>query len=126
MEILVTIITFSGEDQRKVTEELFGYYPDPENRDLLCPYKIQARNGVIIKAKGGYDRETIGAPQDTYILLDIAKDIGVGIVSAFLYDRLKNISKVKIKIGNKEVDIIKEEIEKAIWEALGNKESRKS
>lgn len=116
MEIPVTIIVYSGQDQQQVIADVFGYYTKPEEPDLLYPNVTHEFDGGKIKYKNSYAREAIGLPQDTNIIIEITKDIAVGIISTYIYDKLSKQKNAKIRFGKKEINIIKDEIHKAIKE----------
>lgn len=116
MEIPITVIVYSGQEQHKATEMLFGHYSDPENPNISHPNRTHELDGGTIKLKNFVAREAMNVPQDINIILDIVKDIGVGLISAYIYDKLSSIQKAKVRIGKKEIDVIKDEIHKAIKE----------
>lgn len=90
--------------------------------------KKQAEKGENIAIGDGaslqYDGTLIqlaeGIPETLMFVLNIAKDIGVSIVAAWLYDKLKN-KKATLRIDRTIVEIDKGEIERIIHEKITQK-----
>lgn len=81
---------------------------------------IPIGNGASIKYRGTLIRLQEGIPEVIGFILIIATDVGVGIVSAWLYDKLKN-KKVTLRIDRTIVEIDKGEIERIIHEKITQK-----
>lgn len=116
MKIPATIVVYSGQEQDEVLENLFGSYPDPDYPAMRHHKKIHEFDGGEIEYKRGYIRDTVGAAQDTFIVIDIVRDTAIAIIGAYLYDKLCNFKKAKLLVNGKDINIIKEEIQKAIKE----------
>jgi hypothetical protein len=98
-----------------------------ESKDNSLVYEMiggaKAESGEIIKIGDGTSLKcdllsmefTDGIPQTFYFVLNITRDIGVGLASAWLYDKLKNRN-VRLKINRTVVEIDQGEIKKMIDE----------
>lgn len=81
---------------------------------------ISIGDGASLRYRGTLIQLQEGIPEVIGFILTIAKDIGVGIVSAWLYDKLKN-KKATLRIDRTVVEIDKGEITRIIREKITRK-----
>lgn len=94
--------------------------------DLLG--KSRAESGDVISIGDGasikYENSLIqfgeGIPETLIFVLNIAKDIGIALASAWIYDKLKN-KKATLRIDRTIVEIDKGEINRIIHEKITKK-----
>jgi len=104
--------------------------------DLLEATHIQAgqtekivSEGVSIRAEGTDIRRAYGLPEIVNVTIFIAEHvalpIAVGILSRYLYDKLKDKRETKIRINYVYVEINAEKIEQAILNIVQENEEKK-
>jgi hypothetical protein len=85
-------------------------------------------DGVSIRYEGQIIREAIGFPElfnfSIYIAEHIALPIAVGILSRYLYDKLKDKKETKIEVNYVYVEINPEKIENAILNIVQKNEDK--
>lgn len=81
---------------------------------------ISIGDDASLKYGGTLIRLQEGIPEVIGFILTITRDIGVGIVSAWLYDKLKN-KKATLRIDRTIVEIDKGEISRVIQEKITKK-----
>jgi len=83
---------------------------------------VNLGKGVSATFKGTMFRKSVGIPDVIQLVLEIGKDvvigIGVGLISAWLYDKLNGRDVKKLTIEKTEVTINKGQIEKIIIEKI--------
>lgn len=87
--------------------------------DSLTPREIKNGKGNLGVTNENFNLEyetsimrlSVSAPQTINLVLEILKDVGIGVFSAWLYDKLKG-SDSKLRINGKAIKIDKEEIRK--------------
>jgi len=113
MEIHLQVGTY----ERQLSFELMG------NPSSLAP-------GATVKIGGGaelrYEAETfakvVSVPTVIDLVLSVGKDVLVGFVSAWLYDRLMGGKTVQLFINGGEVEVTREAIGRALKRALVERE----
>lgn len=85
-------------------------------------------DGVSIRYEGRTIREAIGFPElfnfSIYIAEHIALPIAVGLLSRYIYDKLKDKKDTEIKINNTSIEINAEKIEQLILVILKEREDK--
>lgn len=104
MEIEAKITVFSGQDQQILLENLFGSYPDSKYPEIRHYNKTHDFDVGKIKYVGGYIRETVGAPQDTFIKIEILKNSSIPVISQYILENIQ-FSKVAMTIANVSVNL---------------------
>ena len=101
---------------RSLADDLIGrrYDADP-HRVVALPGNATLKIDHLVK------RYTLGVPETIVVLLDIGKDIAIGLVSAWLYDKLKGRAKT-LTIEDTEVHIMQSDIEIHIKSRVERKE----
>jgi len=97
----------SGE--RNLESDLF------DTKELSRGKEIIPVEGVKVTYDGTLERGVLEFSKVIYLMVDIAKEISIGVFSAWLYDKLKG-KNVKLKIKDEEVEINKSKIEEKIRE----------
>jgi len=77
-------------------------------------------DGASLKYNGTLIQLQEGIPETIVFILNLTTDIGIGIVSAWLYDKLKN-KKATLRIDRTIVEIDKGEISRIIHEKIRKK-----
>lgn len=109
----------------KINEEYEGDYLKLQY-DLLgvkrprAGKEITPVDGVKLKYKDTLVVRAIYLPPVIHLILGIAKDVGVGLFSAWLYDKLRG-KDAKLKIDDEEVEIDISKIEEKIRVKLKKK-----
>lgn len=94
----------------KLLSDLFEYKDDEWKEKVF-------KEGVSAKYEGSIERLAEGLPEILIITLEILKDISIGIVSAWLYDKIGGRA-VSLKINKTEVEIDHGEIQRIITEEI--------
>lgn len=101
---------------RSLANDLSGgqYDVDPD-KAVALPGNATLKIDHLIK------RYAVDVPETIVALLDVGKDVAIGLVSAWLYDKLKGRAKT-LKIEETEVRVVQSEIELMIKHKLEKKE----
>lgn len=127
MEILSIV---SSRDYRQLEDDLFGKEPiDTKEGTYRIKTRVKLHEHAELKMYPlQYRTASADSPQSIQFLIEIGKDIAIGIAGAYIYDKLRNYKDAKLRIGEKlDVAIIKDEIIKAIreeFERLKNDEGQ--
>ncbi len=76
--------------------------------------------GAVLRYDSTFIRKAYGVPDIISLPLQLGRDVAVGILSAWLYDKLKGRAS-KLKIGERQVSLDKKEIQLALQVAVGAK-----
>jgi hypothetical protein len=80
--------------------------------------KQDVPGGVSISISPFEERRGVDTATVIQIVVEISKDITIGIVSAWLYDKLKKSPSTKLEYNRREIQITEGEISKIIEESL--------
>ena len=84
--------------------------------------RIQISEGIIAKYNGTIIQLAVDIPNIIKIVIEIGKDVGIGIgsglISAWLYEKLKGKDVKKIRIDGNEVELDQEQLQRTIEEKL--------
>lgn len=101
---------------RKLAEDLIGgRYDEDPHRLVALPGDATLKIDHLVK------RYALDFPETIVVLLDIGKNIAIGLVSAWLYDKLKGRAK-RLTIENMEVQVLQDDIEIHIKRRVERKE----
>ena len=100
-------------DDRGLAFDLF------ETRELSVGKETAPVDGIRIKYNGTLFKAALHFPETINLILDIAKNVGIGLFTAWLYDKLKG-KNVKLRIDGEDVNLSPEEIERKIKEKINN------
>ena len=79
------------------------------------------KEGASAEYKGSEERLAVGLPSIEIIVLEIIKDLAIGVISAWLYEKIKGRA-VTLRIEKTEIEIDKGEIERILLEKIEKKE----
>lgn len=101
---------------RSLANDLSGgqYDVDP-HRVVAVPGNATLKIDHLIK------RYAVGVPETIVALLEVGKDVTIGLVAAWLYDKLKGRTKI-LKIEETEVRVVQSEMEVVIKHKLEERE----
>ena len=89
-----------------------------EKKKLFAAQQKEIAKGVFLRFEGGTLREAFDTSEIIRLTIAVAKDvalpIALGVVSNWLYDRIKNGRASKIRVNENETEITKDEIKKAL------------
>ena len=78
---------------------------------------ISIDENIKVEYQGTFMRNIADVPHTHHLILDIALPIATGLISTWLYDKIKERA-VKLKINRTEVEISKGEITRIITETI--------
>ncbi|HEY4759321.1 MAG TPA: hypothetical protein VIH42_01945 [Thermoguttaceae bacterium] len=96
-----------------LSKELFG-----RPAHMCIGTEVKGPDGIALKLVSIRESRSIDYPSIFNMILTIGKDVGVGIISAWLYDKLKRRA-TKIYIDRVEIEITENNIKRILVEKIG-------
>lgn len=128
-EIHVVLSVIGGQAQHELQDKIFGKDPIPEKEGW---YKLRSEttigHEIKIKQPQLIIREAALSYQDILTIIEIVEpytEEALTFLAGYLASKLLDYAKSKIKIGNNEVPITKEDIKNALKDALEEKDEEK-
>ncbi len=128
-EIPVVLSVIGGQAQHELQDKIFGKDPIPEKEGWYRPRsETTIEHDIKIKQPKLIIREAAITYQDIQAIIEIIEpytEEALTFLAGYLVSKLLDYAKSKIKIGNKEVPITKDDIKNALKEALEEKDKEK-
>ena len=128
-EISVVLSVIGGQAQHELEDKIFGKDPIPEKEGWYKPRsETTIEYGIKIKKPKIIIREAALSYQDILTIIEIVEpytEEALTFLAGYLASKLLDYAKSKIKIGNKEVPITKDDIKNALKHALEEKDEEK-
>ena len=128
-EIHVVLSVIGGQAQHELQDKIFGKDPIPEKEGW---HKLRSEttigHEIKIKQPQLIIREAALSYQDILTIIEIVEpytEEALTFLAGYLASKLLDYAKSKIKIGNNEVPITKEDIKNALKDALEEKDEEK-
>jgi len=93
-----------------------------ETREIKQGMERQIALNLIMRSEGGMFAAAEGSPEIIYLAFEIGKDVAIGVLAAWLYDKLKGRAE-KLRIEGIDVQIDEGEIKRVLIERIEKGES---
>jgi hypothetical protein len=121
MEIRISALV-PFDEYKKIVEDLFQTkLTDEEAGRFIFNKQCQIEKGILLKDPARTLKESVAPPQTITFLVDLAKDLAIGVASEVISIYLFNVLQKRcswLKIGDKESKITLEDIRKVVNEEL--------
>jgi hypothetical protein len=89
-------------------DRLLGFNIAGKNGRLSSRTVVEAPGGVKVEYQGSLVRKSFGIPEVLQLIVEVSKDVEIGLFSAWLYDKVQNRPVERITIRRTEITEITE------------------